>query len=254
MTKKNEVVESKEVFAVPALGGDIGELMAEEMEGMTMTFDRVKIPSGGGLAFEVPGDDPESPDMEKEIVGVIVDHHAVNAYWAEAYSGQNVQPDCASMDGKIGEVYATGEKKPCNNCPFNEWGSADDGRGKACKNMRRIYILREGELFPVLLTLPPTSLKNFSSYVAKRVVGRGKRTSAVITKVALKKATSSGGIAYSQATFTKMVDELPENNARAMHEYATQIKSITRNLEVNTDDYYEADNPGDDPSLDDVAF
>src|SRR5690606_29691000 len=77
------------------------EAMMEELEGLELTFDRVKIPSGGGLAFEIPIDDDEV-DTAKEIVGVVVDHHRVNAYWPTLYSGQGQPPACSSMDGKIG--------------------------------------------------------------------------------------------------------------------------------------------------------
>ena len=76
-----------------------GEAMMEELGGLELTFDRVKIPSGGGLAFEIPLDDDEV-DTVKEIVGVIVDHHRVNAYWPAAFSGQGQPPACSSMDGK----------------------------------------------------------------------------------------------------------------------------------------------------------
>jgi len=139
-TKKNEAALAViENFELPVLSDDMGQALAEEMDGLTLSFPRVKIPSGGGLAFEVPGDDPENPDTEKEIVGVIVDHHPVNAYWADKYAGANNPPDCASMDGKIG-VDQDGNRQPCNSCQLNEWGTADDGRGKACKNTHRVYI------------------------------------------------------------------------------------------------------------------
>ena len=39
---------------------------AEDLEGITPTFEHIKIPAGGGLAFEVPGEDFDSPDMVKE--------------------------------------------------------------------------------------------------------------------------------------------------------------------------------------------
>lgn len=225
---------------LPALNGDLGQVIAEEMDGLSIEFDRVKIPSGGGLAFEVPGDDPDEPDMEKEIVGVIVDQHAVNAYWAVKYSGQNNPPDCSSMDGKEG-VTSDGVKKPCNSCPYNEWGSDEDGRGKACKNMRRIYILPEGEMFPLLLTLPPTSLKNFSNYLAKRIIGKGRRSYNVLTKVSLKKAVSGGGITYSQASFA-LAGVLSDEDAKRIEEYSRGIKAVTRKLEVAADEYINAEN------------
>lgn len=221
---------------LPALNGDMAALVAEEMDGLTIEFDRVKIPSGGGLAFEVPGDDPDNPDTVKEIVGVIVDHHPINAYWAEKYSGANNPPDCSSMDGKIGET-RNGEKRSCNSCPNNDWGSDENG-GKACKNMHRIYILREGDMFPLLLTLPPTSLKNFANYLAKRVLAKGKRSHEVVTRITLKKAVNRTGITYSQASFA-LAGILAPTEAEKVAKYAAGIKPITRRLAVAADEYVD---------------
>lgn len=229
---KNEIAVSD--FQVPAVA-DMGKLFQEEMQGLSFEFDRVKIPTGGGLAFEVPGDDEDNPDMEKEIVGVIVDHHPVNAFWQDKYSGQNNPPTCSSMDGSKGIDIETGEVKPCNSCPYNQWGTAEDGRGKACKNMHRVYIKRSDELFPLLLTLPPTSLKNFSNFLAKRVLGKGRKSPEVLTKVTLKKATSGQGIAYSQAAFS-VAGVLPGELAEEMKRYAEQIKALTRGVAITQED------------------
>lgn len=221
-------------YLLPALN-NIGEAMAEEMDGLQLTFDRVKIPSGGGVAFEVPGDDPDSPDTEKELIGVIVDHHPVNAYWAVKYDGANNPPDCSSMDGKVGTGDPGGS---CKACPYNQFGS--DGNGKACKNMHRVYVLRDGETFPLLLTLPPTSLKNFADFLGKRVVGKGLRSYAVKVKVTLKKATNSTGITYSQAVFA-LVERLTPEAADQARSYSNGIKAITRNLAVADDEYVNAE-------------
>ncbi len=239
----NEIAVVKD-YQVPAVE-EIGKVFQEEMQGLSFTFDRVKIPSGGGLVFEVPGDDEENPDMVKEIVGVIVDHHPVNAYWEEKYSGQNNPPSCSSMDGVKGICLVTGEIRPCNSCPYNEFGTAEDGRGKACKNMHRVYVRRDGELFPLLLTLPPTSLKNFSNFLAKRVLGKGKKSYEVVTKVTLKKATSGQGIAYSQAAFS-VVGILPPEIAEQMQKYAEQIKPFTRNMQITQDDINEPEGNGNE--------
>lgn len=237
MTKKTEAAALAviENFDLPVLSDDMAAAMAEEMDGLQLSFPRIKIPSGGGLAFEVPGDDPENPDAEKEIVGVIVDHHPVNAYWQDKYSGANNPPDCASMDGKIG-VDQDGNRKPCNSCPMNEWGTAEDGRGKACKNMHRVYILREGEMLPLLLTLPPTSLKNLSDYLGLRIVSKGLRSYGVVSKVSLKKAQNAGGINYSQAVFS-LAGKLSPEQTKAMAEYSQGIRSITRQLAIQVDEY-----------------
>ena len=45
------------------------EELAEDMEGIQMSFQRVKIPSGGMLQFELPSDDPDNPDYAKNSGG-----------------------------------------------------------------------------------------------------------------------------------------------------------------------------------------
>ncbi|MBS3969646.1 MAG: hypothetical protein KGZ94_05970 [Clostridia bacterium] len=232
----NNQIAVIEKFDIPAIaGGNMAAIAAEEMEGLQDVFscDRVKIPSGGGLAFEVPGEDPYNPDTVKELVGIVVDHHPVNAFWTEKFTGQNNPPDCSALDGKTGEGNPGGG---CKGCKFNQWGSDEEGKGKACKNMHRVFILPEGEMFPLMLTLPPTSIKNWANFLAKRVVSKGKRVCEVITKITLKKAANSTGIQYSQAQFA-VVGILSSNQAIEAKNYSDGIKAMTRKLEIMSDDY-----------------
>ncbi|GHV49242.1 hypothetical protein FACS189499_10200 [Clostridia bacterium] len=171
-------------------------MLGDELDGLDLSFERVKIPSGGGTVFELPteGDDTE---MVKEFSAVILYHHPLNAYYETKYSGGNSPPTCGSFDGKIGKGMPGGT---CASCPYNQYGTGENG-SKACKNKRRVYILREGEVFPLLLTLPTGSLKSFTKYL-KTQLSKGRTSSEIVTRFALKKATNTGGIAYSQATFT----------------------------------------------------
>ena len=173
------------------------EVMAEECAGLEFTLDRVKLPAGGGTAFEVPSEDGEDTEMAKDITGVILYNHPAFAYYAAAFAGGHAAPDCSSIDGLNG-VGTPGDD--CRTCPFNKFGSGD-GQSKLCKNKRMLYILREGELFPVVLSLPTGSLRAFTTYV-KRQLTRGRKLSQIVTKIALKKAASGAGITYSQAVFT----------------------------------------------------
>jgi hypothetical protein len=177
-------------------GLDLSALLAEEMDGLTLSFDRIKVPSGGGLAFEVPGENPDSPDMAKEVKAVILYHHPVHSYYKEKYTGGNEAPNCGSIDGHTGVDTETGEIKDCKDCPNNKFGSGENG-GKACKQKRRVYILRENEALPVILSLPTGSLADFSKYVM-RLLSKGKKSNTVVTKFTLKKAQNSGGINFSQ--------------------------------------------------------
>ncbi|MDL2317707.1 hypothetical protein LJC74_01250 [Eubacteriales bacterium OttesenSCG-928-A19] len=208
---------------------DFAAMMAEELDGLDTGFERIKIPSAGSTVFEVPGEDPAEPDTAKEFSAVILYHHPLYAYYQSAYTGGNNPPDCGSYDGITGEGDPGGS---CGKCPYNEFGSAENG-GKACKNRRRIYLLREGEIFPLLLSLPTGSLKEFSRYV-KRQLGQGRRTNQVVTKFSLRKATNAGGIAYSQAQFS--VDRLlTEDEYRAIAPLSEQVKAFSKRIAVDYD-------------------
>lgn len=235
---KNEVAVADNNFNLITLAdAGLADAIAEEMDGLgSIPFDRVKIPSGGGLAFEVPGDDDENPDSATELVGVILHHHAVNAYWKEKFAGGNEQPDCSSFDGKTGVDRETGECKNCAECKFNQFGSDDNGSGKACKNVHRIYLLREDNPVPIILSLPPTSLKYMRDYIGKRILIKGMRCYDAITKITLKKEKNAAGIAYSRAVFT-FVGKLNESQKAEAKAMAETIKQLDKNIDVDEGDY-----------------
>ena len=96
MTENKQELATVGENAIAAAGTEnfLSEI-AEEMDGLgDISFDSIKIPSGGGLAFEVPGDDPENPGIEKEICGVILVRRAANGYWKDTFNGENSMPDC----------------------------------------------------------------------------------------------------------------------------------------------------------------
>lgn len=235
---KNELVVKADYSLVTMMNPDVMESIQDEMESIeNIKFDNIKIPSGGGTAFEIPGDNEDEPEIANEITGVIAYRHKVNAYWEDAYTGENTSPTCSSLDGKTGIVTETGETKNCANCPFNEYGSAKEGNGKACKNMRRLYILREGSLFPVVLLLPPTSIKNFDNYIMK-LMNNLNFSNTVITKIKLKKAKSSGGITYSQAVFSP-VGKLNQNQIAEVKSVAEFLKNYSAKNSVEIDEVAE---------------
>lgn len=93
-----------------------------------------------------------------------------------------------------------------------------------------IYILMENELFPMVLSLPTGSLKEFTKYV-KRQLSKGRKLSQVVTKVSLKKATSASGIAYSQAVFN-FERVLSADERSAVSQMVEQVKAYAANLTI----------------------
>lgn len=185
---KNETTEMAVASGYSAIANMdfLAEAMNDDCAGLDFKFDRIKIPSGGMTAFEVPFEDGEGSDLVKEIEAVILYSHPANSYYTEAYKGGSNPPDCGSFDGITGTGTPGGI---CKNCPFNQFGSGE-GKSKACKNRRMLYLLRENEIFPLILNLPTGSLKGFTKYV-QTLLARGKRPNQVVTKISLRKAASA---------------------------------------------------------------
>lgn len=208
---------------------NMAEMMAEELDGLDAGFERIKIPSAGSTVFEVPGEDPSEPEAVKEFSAVVLFHHPLFAYYKSKYTGGNNPPDCGSYDGVMGIGDPGGE---CKRCPYNQFGTGENG-SKACKNRRRIFVLREGEIFPLLLSLPTGSLKELTRYL-KRLLSKGRKSNSVVTRFSLKKATNSGGLAYSQAQFS--VDRILTPEEHSLIEKMTeQVKAYSNQVAFDYD-------------------
>lgn len=74
----------------------------EDLVGLELTFDRIKIPTDRFTAFEILGGDTDDVSMVREITGVILLHHPLYAYYKEKYSGGSNSPNCGSFVGLNG--------------------------------------------------------------------------------------------------------------------------------------------------------
>lgn len=202
----NETLAARAPFILPAqLEGDFtSEELAEDMEGVTLRLPRAKIPGGGTIQFEMTGENPDEPEYAKVIEGVLMYTHLANAYWPEGEEyDDDAPPLCQSVDGKTGYGTPGGM---CQSCLLNQFGSdSKGGAGKACKNMRMLYILRSGESMPLQLALPPTSLKGYNDFVSAAFLSRQRGICSGVVQITLKKV-SSGGHDYSIAVFKKIYD------------------------------------------------
>ncbi len=114
------------------------------------------------------------------IKGIIVDFATAYNHYPEAYDADNpTPPNCFSM-GKIISQLAPDPASPepqsklCIDCPKNQFESGI-GKSKACKNTRIIALMQEGaiEESPIwILSVPPSSMKFFDTYVSSTLRGR----------------------------------------------------------------------------------
>jgi hypothetical protein len=137
---------------------------------------------------------------------IVLDSVRENTYYGVRYDadaplppvcyalGRDVDPLFPHLDMQKDQSYfmpqhwQAGQVMGCDGCPRNEWGSADQGRGKACQNRRRLTVIPAGfyvprarsrdfdlELFTdpkhfqqaeaAFFKLPVTSVTNWAKYV-----------------------------------------------------------------------------------------
>lgn len=196
---------------------DLNNAIKTEMDGLSTSFDNIKIPIGGVTLFEMPTENPEETESVKEFSAVILYHHPMRAFYKEAYTGGTNPPDCGSFDSLIGVGNPGGD---CESCLYNEFGTGING-AKACKERRRLYLLKEGDIFPMILSLPTGSLKSFSKYLM-RCLPRWGGSNLGITRFSLTKATSNGGIVYTKVQF-QMERKLTEEEINLISSMSKKI-------------------------------
>lgn len=243
MTEKKDAVAKKSDFALMAAAdADIESLIRDNVgSGAINRFDlvNVKVPGAGGVTWEVPSitGDVESA---QEIQGIIIHVQINRAFWDQGYdeSGGGTPPDCVSEDGMQGRGIIKAGQEPgvhdCAGCPHNVFGTSAKGEGKACKEMRVMYVLREKGLLPYVFTAPPGSLKNIKQY-GLGLASEGMKMSHVVTGLKLQKKTNKGNQPYA-VIVPRMVRALEKSEAAFIDKYAQSFKPQTE-VSVNPEDY-----------------
>lgn len=169
--------------------------------------------TGGGQFFSIRNAVlklNDNPLPNNEMAVVIVDGVIENVFYADDFDSDNpATPVCyafgRSDDGMVPHAESSEKQHDqCATCPNNQFGTADRGKGKACKNRRRLALLSAGtldqrsgdftrhddpEMFskgPIAyLNLPPTALNAYGAYV-KQIANTLKRPPwAVFTRISV---------------------------------------------------------------------
>lgn len=147
----------------------------------TLTFK-----NGGGMAFN-GADLPRRPDGTTAAEFIILNFIRENQYYDSDYDPENHSSPCCYAFGNDDKTMRPHEKAPkpqhdqCKDCPMNEYGTADKGGGKACKNVMKIAVIPAGVSAAdipgaevAFAKISVTSVKNFSGY-AKTLADNFKR-------------------------------------------------------------------------------
>lgn len=166
---------------------EIAEIIEENLGGDQIQVNdlpRVKIPTGGSKTWAI--ETALGTESVKELDGVLIKFEGIRGYWkSKKVTGS--PPDCSSDDLRVGVGSPGGA---CRACPLAQFGSAppaegeDEGRGQACKQREVWFLLRENDLLPLALSLPPTSLKAARQY-RTNLTSANVRLTGVVTRVTL---------------------------------------------------------------------
>lgn len=208
--KSLAVIEPSE-YAVMKLGeGEMASLIKENCAGGVDRFDmdKVTMPTGGGLQFAVPNLEG-SEDMVDSIEGVCILFKDGRSMWHESFDegGGGGPPDCSSSDMTTGIGDPGGS---CLACPLSRFGSGK-GNSQKCKQTRLLFVLRPDTLLPLIVALPPTSLKAAKKYFL-RLTTHGVAYHQVVTRLSLERDKNDDGVKYSKIVLG-MVNKIKDPEA-----------------------------------------
>jgi hypothetical protein len=236
-TKKSETaiatISEYAILSSDEGGASLADIMSVNMGGADTTFtqfdlDRIGMPSGDMARFTVPTLD--EPDYLASFEGVIIAQRQNRSYWSDPQPRKGSQPDCFSDDGITGHGNPGGS---CLDCQFAKWGS--DGSGQACKLTNPLFIVRPDDILPVMLNVPPSSLKPLQQY-RLNLTKRRKEIDGVVTRFELEKATSQGGIDFYVIKLS-YVEDVPAEHRSAFRSYGKTLEDMLRRSTPAPDNY-----------------
>lgn len=138
-----------------------------------------------------------NPIKGNELDTVVVDSILENVYYEGRYDPDNPAPPTCYAFGRDEDEMAPHEKvkepqaSKCSECEHNKFGTAENGKGKACKNTRRLALIPADRLEPEALQeaemafakIPVTSVKGWASYVRTLATLEKKPPLGVVTRI-----------------------------------------------------------------------
>jgi len=252
---------------------ELSDSLGQMMDGIDVQPIKIKIAAGGSNNWLVGKDEV----AEKSFRGIIIVNTKAYAYWHKKDKPNPItltlsddtdlnRPICSSTDGIVGSeppqiVKANGKEvtcfgncgagkknaseynSACGDCYLNYYGTAVDesgkpGKGKGCKNGRRMLILKEGSEIPHVLTLSPSSITNFDAYITKL---RNKKTASWIVWTTFNLESKQDG-PKKWSFFTPGQEErIPDEIVPKVYQFKKQFEAAV-GIEI-TQDEFEGSHP-----------
>lgn len=197
--------------------------------------------SGGHFTVD---DEDAGTVMRVIVLGQLIEH----AFYTAGYDPDNREiPVCFAFGTDSEEMAPHDESEEkqndiCATCPMHQFGSADKGRGKACKQQYKLLVLPEDALEngidesqARIMKVYVTSGKAWAPYVSNLAKVVRKPTWAVITEIEIKPG-GNGTKAQHHMTFKRADDIEPQHYAELKARTATARDDLSRPFKRFEDD------------------
>jgi hypothetical protein len=170
---------------------------------------RVSVPAGGGKVWSWT-DAGNNEQSAKSLDGLLVSVMTMGTLWGTEEPQVGVQPvlrsydlftavrvnqDIGDLDEAVLESCRIGDRTyDWRRLPYNQYGSAANGRAKRCKESRMLAILRPDEAWPLLVTVGVGSFKTVLPFIRRLPVAHYR----AFVRLTLSRVENAGGQPYSQ--------------------------------------------------------
>ncbi len=210
-------------------------------------LERASLPGGKGKPSWIVTGGPEGEEFRDEITGIIIGIRDWRTWWKDSFGeGTKGPPSCSSDDAISGhgdrsldgsDGHGTHD---CLTCQWAQFGSArkkeGGGRGQDCSERRAIFLLTQETIYPMLLILPPTSIKLIDSY-RMALEGRMKPLYLYEVSLGIEKDKNADGVDFSKIILKRDRILSPEQLKRLQQvsESFSKTMSATSASEVQRD-------------------
>ena len=244
MTKELAVVTANQKTLTLA-GINTDGMTEVEIQELAVILDQNFEESGAGIDFrpqryKINKDaqvfvDPFNVSLD-ELRGIVLFKQKVRGCWEEG----NKIPLCSSFDALEG-IDANNNKRKCVSCPQNAWGSGKDGKGKECKEMRRIFLMTKEIALPIQVSFPPTSISEIDNFFSARITNRISDIQKEVKFTLAKK--ESHGYTFASAVL-KNGDDVPPKDIVSINDIRKKFVDGWRNISIDDDDYMQSESAG----------
>ena len=185
----------------------------EELAKQAVVAAGMEAGAGGGQFFSLKAGQLSfggAPFPNNEMACVILDGVMEHVFYEGKFvEGAPASPKCFAFGRSLDEMAphkvcleaGSAESDACAGCPRNEWGSADVGKGKACRNTRRLALIpagsfdNQGRLQLIddpehykaaelaYMRLPVTSVKGYAGFVNQLAAALKRPPHGVVTRI-----------------------------------------------------------------------